>query len=126
MSIPPPTLHRGEPIDDWVESIAGFLNGQEMPRDLPIDVQATAFQWRVWSFLRTIPLGETRSYGDVARAIEQPTAARAVAQACATNPVALIVPCHRVVRGDGEPGGYRWGAERKQALLARERNEAVS
>ncbi len=123
---PAATLHRGEPGDGWVESVAGFLNGQEMPRDLPIDVQATAFQWRVWSFLRTIPLGETRSYGEVARAIEQPTAARAVAQACASNPVALIVPCHRVVRGDGEPGGYRWGAERKQALLERERNEAVS
>ena len=125
---PAASLHRGEPTDGWVDEVVGFLNGQEMPRDLPIDVQATAFQWRVWSFLRTIPLGETRSYGEVARAIQQPTAARAVAQACAANPVALIVPCHRVVRGDGEPGGYRWGAERKQALLQREseRSEAAS
>jgi len=105
----------------WVEAVAAFIDGQEIPADLPVDVRATAFQRRVWAFLRTIPRGETRSYGEVASGIEQPTAARAVAQACAHNPVALIVPCHRVVRSDGEPGGYRWGAERKRALLARER-----
>lgn len=115
-------IQRGEPAETgWVDTVAGFLNGREIPQDLPIDVRATAFQWRVWSFLRTIPSGQTRSYGEVALALEQPTAARAVAQACASNPVALIVPCHRVVRGDGEPGGYRWGALRKQALLTRER-----
>ena len=123
---PAATLHRGEPGDAWADAVVGFLNGHDMPRDLPIDVQSTAFQWRVWSFLCTIPSGETRSYGEVARAIQQPTAARAVAQACASNPVALVVPCHRVVRGDGEPGGYRWGAERKQALLEQERNAAAS
>ena len=104
-----------------MQAIAHFLNGHELPADLPVDVRATAFQRRVWGFLRTIPTGETRSYGEVARAIDRPSAARAVAQACATNPVALIVPCHRVVRGDGAPGGYRWGVERKRTLLARER-----
>jgi AraC family transcriptional regulator of adaptative response/methylated-DNA-[protein]-cysteine methyltransferase len=105
----------------WVEAVVAFIDGQEIPADLPLDVRATAFQRRVWAFLRTIPRGETRSYGEVAAGIAQPTAARAVAQACAHNPVALIVPCHRVVRGDGEPGGYRWGAARKLALLERER-----
>ncbi len=119
---PAAEIQRGEPAETgWAEAVAEFLNGREMPQDLPIDVQATAFQWRVWSFLRTIPSGETRSYGEVAHALEQPAAARAVAQACASNPVALIVPCHRVVRGNGETGGYRWGIARKQALLARER-----
>jgi AraC family transcriptional regulator, regulatory protein of adaptative response / methylated-DNA-[protein]-cysteine methyltransferase len=104
-----------------VQAIVDFLNGHEFPADLPVDVRATAFQRRVWDFLQTIPSGETRSYGEVARAIDQPTAARAVAHACATNPIALIVPCHRVVRGNGEPGGYRWGIARKRELLARER-----
>lgn len=119
---PAAEIQRGEPAQEsWVNAVGDFLNGHEMPQDLPIDVQATAFQRRVWSFLRTIPTGETRSYGEVARALEQPTAARAVAQACASNPVALIVPCHRVVRGDGEPGGYRWGTDRKRLLLDRER-----
>ena len=107
----------------WVDAVAAFIDGEEIPADLPVDVRATAFQRRVWAFLRTIPRGETRSYGEVAAGIEQPTAARAVAQACAHNPVALIVPCHRVVRGDGQTGGYRWGAARKQALLERERGK---
>ncbi len=104
----------------WVAPILANLGGTQPHLDLPLDVQATAFQWRVWEALRAIPRGETRSYAEVARAIGQPTAARAVARACATNPVALAIPCHRVVRGDGDPGGYRWGMERKRALLARE------
>jgi AraC family transcriptional regulator of adaptative response/methylated-DNA-[protein]-cysteine methyltransferase len=123
---PAAEIHRGEPAEPgWVDAVAHVLNGSDMPQDVPIDVQATAFQWRVWSFLRTIPSGETRSYGEVARALDQPSAARAVAQACATNPVALIVPCHRVVRGDGEVGGYRWGAQRKKTLLERERERST-
>jgi AraC family transcriptional regulator, regulatory protein of adaptative response / methylated-DNA-[protein]-cysteine methyltransferase len=88
---------------------------------LPVDLRGTAFQMRVWAALREIPPGTTRTYSEVARAIGQPKAVRAVASACAANPVALVVPCHRVVRTDGEMGGYRWGVERKNRLLATER-----
>jgi AraC family transcriptional regulator of adaptative response/methylated-DNA-[protein]-cysteine methyltransferase len=88
--------------------------------DLPIDVQATAFQWKVWRALQTIPYGQTRAYADVARSIGQPRAVRAVARACATNPVALVVPCHRVVQTGGGLGGYRWGVRRKAKLLEKE------
>jgi AraC family transcriptional regulator of adaptative response/methylated-DNA-[protein]-cysteine methyltransferase len=87
---------------------------------LPLDVPATAFQRRVWETVRRIPAGETRSYGSVAAAAGHPGAARAVARACASNPAALVIPCHRVVRGDGGLGGYRWGAQRKRQLLERE------
>jgi AraC family transcriptional regulator of adaptative response/methylated-DNA-[protein]-cysteine methyltransferase len=87
---------------------------------LPIDVAATAFQRRVWRALQAIPAGQTRTYAEVARSIGRPTAARAVARACASNPVALVVPCHRVVPAAGGAGGYRWGSERKEKLLARE------
>lgn len=104
----------------WVQAIVDHLSGAQPHLDVPLDVRATAFQRRVWDALRAIPLGATRTYGDVARAIGQPAAARAVARACAENPVAVVVPCHRVVRGDGGLGGYRWGVARKQALLARE------
>jgi len=89
---------------------------------LPLDIRATAFQRRVWSYLQSIPFGETKSYGQVAKAIGRPTAARAVARACATNPVAVEIPCHRVVREDGHMGGYRWGMERKKSLLAMEQD----
>jgi AraC family transcriptional regulator, regulatory protein of adaptative response / methylated-DNA-[protein]-cysteine methyltransferase len=91
---------------------------------LPADLRATAFQWQVWQALTRIPRGETRSYAEVARAIGRPTAVRAVARACASNRLALVVPCHRVVRDDGTPGGYRWGVPRKQALLALEKRNA--
>jgi AraC family transcriptional regulator of adaptative response/methylated-DNA-[protein]-cysteine methyltransferase len=87
---------------------------------LPLDIRWTAFQRRVWEELRRIPLGETRSYGEIARALGQPHAQRAVGHACATNPVPLIVPCHRVVRGDGDLGGYRLGPARKRKLLEQE------
>lgn len=107
-------------LDTAVAAIIGYLHGQEPHLDLPLDVQATAFQWRVWEALQAIPYGSTRSYSEIARAIGQPTAARAVAQACATNRVALAIPCHRVVREDGNVGGYRWGTERKRTLLAQE------
>jgi AraC family transcriptional regulator of adaptative response/methylated-DNA-[protein]-cysteine methyltransferase len=87
---------------------------------LPLDPRGTAFQQEVWRALREIPAGSTASYAEVARRIGRPDASRAVAQACAANPLAVIVPCHRVVRGDGSLSGYRWGVERKRALLARE------
>ena len=101
-------------------SVLKVVEGEKPAGDLPLDVQATAFQWRVWQALREIPSGETRSYGDVARAIGEPTAARAVARACATNRVSVVIPCHRVVASNGSTSGYRWGVERKKALLERE------
>jgi AraC family transcriptional regulator of adaptative response/methylated-DNA-[protein]-cysteine methyltransferase len=102
----------------WIRAILQQLQGSETPLDLPLDVRGTAFQWRVWQALRDIPFGSTRSYSEVAEAIGQPRAVRAVARACASNPVALLVPCHRVVAKNGEPGGYRWGKQRKRRLLA--------
>lgn len=112
-----------DPLRGWVSAILAHLDGRSPQLDLPLDVQATAFQQRVWSELRRIPYGETRSYAELAESIGRPTATRAVARACATNPVALVNPCHRIVRADGEPGGYRWGVERKQRLLAQEQKE---
>ena len=103
-----------------VDTLISHLNGQQPHLDLPLDVQATAFQRRVWEELRSIPYGSTRSYSQVARSLGEPKATRAVARACATNPVPLVIPCHRVVREDGNPGGYRWGPERKQRLLEQE------
>jgi AraC family transcriptional regulator of adaptative response/methylated-DNA-[protein]-cysteine methyltransferase len=106
-----------EGLRQWSINLLRQLEGQKLSRALPLDIQATAFQRKVWSYLQSIPFGTTKSYGEVAKAIRQPTAARAVARACATNPVAIAVPCHRVVREDGDMGGYRWGVERKKALL---------
>jgi AraC family transcriptional regulator of adaptative response/methylated-DNA-[protein]-cysteine methyltransferase len=96
------------------------MSGLEASAALPLDIQATAFQRRVWSYLQSIEFGGTRSYSDVAKAIKQPTAVRAVARACASNPVAIAIPCHRIVRSNGEMGGYRWGIKRKQQLLEME------
>lgn len=106
---------------DWVERVLRYLLGEYRELRLPLDIQATAFQRRVWEYLQRIPYGTTQSYAEVAAGIGQPTAARAVAHACASNRVALAIPCHRVVRGTGEAGGYRWGVERKRALLEAER-----
>jgi O-6-methylguanine DNA methyltransferase len=114
----------GTPLAPWVNALLRHVAGAGPRLDLPLDVRATAFQRRVWQALRAIPYGETRTYGDVAEAVGQPGAARAVAQACALNPVALVIPCHRVVRRDGDPGGYRWGVERKRLLLEQERSAA--
>jgi AraC family transcriptional regulator, regulatory protein of adaptative response / methylated-DNA-[protein]-cysteine methyltransferase len=114
-----------KPRPEWVKAIVQHLRGRDASVELPIDVQATAFQWKVWRALQQIPCGETRAYADVARAIGRPTAARAVARACATNPVCLVVPCHRVVQTDGGLGGYRWGVERKKRLLAAEHRRAA-
>lgn len=110
----------GTDLSQWINALLNHLNGQQPHLDLPIDVQATAFQWRVWEALRAIPYGSIRTYSEIAQTLGDPKAARAVARACATNPVAIIVPCHRVVRADGDLAGYRWGVERKHQLLAKE------
>lgn len=110
----------------WVRGIIQHLRGQAPHADLPLDVQATAFQRRVWQELQRIPYGSTRSYTEIARAIGKPRAIRAVARACATNPVSIVVPCHRVVRADGQLAGYRWGLDRKEKLLAAEKSHSQS
>ena len=107
-------------LSAWTTAVLAHISGRQPRLDLPLDVQATAFQWQVWQTLAAIPYGETRTYGQVAAAIGRPRAVRAVARACATNPVALAIPCHRVVSADGSTGGYRWGAGRKKTLLQRE------
>ena len=104
-----------------VRGVLQCLNGNADVDQLPLDVKATAFQRKVWKALQQIPRGSTRSYREIARAVGQPTAARAVGRACATNPVAVAIPCHRAVREDGDLAGYRWGLERKQRLLRLER-----
>lgn len=104
-----------------LEQVLSTLSEHPAALDLPLDLRATAFQMRVWQALQCIPRGETRTYGEVACAIGQPTAVRAVARACATNPVAVVIPCHRVIGSNGKLTGYRWGVERKQKLLALEK-----
>jgi AraC family transcriptional regulator of adaptative response/methylated-DNA-[protein]-cysteine methyltransferase len=103
----------------WVQAVVSRLQGGESP-DVPLDIRVTAFQWRVFQALREIPAGETRSYAELAREIGRPGAARAVGRACAGNPVAVLVPCHRAVGADGRLTGYRWGVRRKRELLTRE------
>jgi AraC family transcriptional regulator, regulatory protein of adaptative response / methylated-DNA-[protein]-cysteine methyltransferase len=106
--------------DRLVDAVVAHVEGRADGAELPLDVRATAFQWQVWRALQRIPEGATRSYQAVAEELGRPTAARAVARACASNRIAVLIPCHRVVRGDGALGGYRWGIARKAALLARE------
>jgi AraC family transcriptional regulator of adaptative response/methylated-DNA-[protein]-cysteine methyltransferase len=110
-------------LSDWLNALVAYLEGEQPAPELPVDVQATAFQWRVWQELLAIPHGQTRSYGDIARSLGQPRAARAVGRACATNPVALVIPCHRAIREDGHLGGYRWGLDRKRRILEGERQK---
>ncbi len=105
----------------WVREIVQRIEGKQPRLELPLDLQATAFQRRVWQELQRIPRGRTRTYSQVARSLGQPKAVRAVARACATNPVSIVVPCHRVIREDGTLAGYRWGLSRKEQLLAQER-----
>jgi AraC family transcriptional regulator of adaptative response/methylated-DNA-[protein]-cysteine methyltransferase len=105
----------------WVDALNAYLAGTQPHLDLPLDIRATAFQIRVWNYLQSIPYGEVQSYGEVAAAIGQPKAVRAVARACAANRIALVIPCHRVIRGTGHLGGYRWGLARKRVLLDQER-----
>jgi AraC family transcriptional regulator of adaptative response/methylated-DNA-[protein]-cysteine methyltransferase len=107
-------------LREWVERISAFIASPDHSLELPLDVRGTAFQAQVWRALQRIPPGSTASYAEIAAALGRPRAVRAVAQACASNPVALLVPCHRAIRADGELAGYRWGVERKRALLARE------
>jgi AraC family transcriptional regulator of adaptative response/methylated-DNA-[protein]-cysteine methyltransferase len=106
---------------EQVSGILAAMTDHPAAGDLPLDLRATAFQARVWQALREIPRGETRSYAELARAVGQPKAVRAVARACASNPVAIAVPCHRVIGSDGGPTGYRWGIERKKTLLELEK-----
>ena len=110
----------------WVEALRRHLRGEQPHLDLPADIRATAFQLRVWKYLQGIPYGEVRSYAEVAKDIGIPGAARAVAHACASNVLALVIPCHRVIRGSGELAGYRWGLPRKRALIDRERQVKAS
>jgi AraC family transcriptional regulator of adaptative response/methylated-DNA-[protein]-cysteine methyltransferase len=109
----------------WRDALVGYVDGRSDRLDLPIAVSGSRFQERVWAALRRIPRGETRSYADVARMVGSPRGARAVAQACATNRVAVLIPCHRVVASGGGLGGYHWGTERKRVLLERESTSAV-
>jgi AraC family transcriptional regulator of adaptative response/methylated-DNA-[protein]-cysteine methyltransferase len=104
----------------WAEEFSRYFDGREFPRNLPVDVQATAFQWRVWKEIQRIPYGKTSTYSEIAETLGEPKAVRAVANACATNHVALLIPCHRVVGKRGDLRGYRWGVKRKRALLSRE------
>lgn len=108
-------------MQPYLQPLLASLRGEHTTVDLPLDVRATAFQKRVWDALKRIPSGEIRSYGEVAREIGDPAAVRAVARACASNPVAIAIPCHRVVRSDGELAGYRWGIARKKKLLEQEK-----
>ena len=118
---PNAALKRASEVSPFAAAMLEHVTGARQEIDLPLDIRATAFQLRVWRALKAIPYGETRSYSEVAESIGAPRAARAVARACATNPVALAIPCHRVVRNDGSPGGYGFGVERKEVLLATEK-----
>lgn len=120
-SFPNAELIGGDPgFEQWMAKIVGYVESPDLGLDLPLDLRGTAFQQRVWRALSEIPVGATVSYADIARRIGRPMAVRAVARACGTNRLAVAIPCHRVVRSDGGISGYRWGVERKQAILARE------
>jgi AraC family transcriptional regulator of adaptative response/methylated-DNA-[protein]-cysteine methyltransferase len=106
--------------EDMVAKVIGLIETPSVGLDLPLDIRGTAFQQRVWKALQQIPAGSTASYADIAKSIGMPKAVRAVAQACGANSLAVAIPCHRVIRNDGELSGYRWGVERKRALLDRE------
>jgi AraC family transcriptional regulator, regulatory protein of adaptative response / methylated-DNA-[protein]-cysteine methyltransferase len=113
-------VRAAEGNDGWLQEIISRVEGHAPSLDLPLDIQATAFQRRVWQELQKIPRGTTRTYTQVAKSIGRPRSVRAVARACATNPVSVVVPCHRVIRTDGALAGYRWGLSRKEKLLQRE------
>jgi AraC family transcriptional regulator, regulatory protein of adaptative response / methylated-DNA-[protein]-cysteine methyltransferase len=115
-----------EQFQSWMTALRNHLNGQQPRLDLPLDLKATAFQMKVWQYLQSIPYGSVQSYTEVASGVGKPKAARAVARACAANRVALAIPCHRVIRGTGELGGYRWGIARKRVLIDKERNAAAA
>lgn len=110
----------GSDFENWVDAVLNYLEKPEGALDLPLDIHGTAFQERVWRALQAIPAGETYSYGELAKRIGKPKASRAVASACASNHLAVVIPCHRIVRSDGNLSGYRWGVERKRRLLNKE------
>ncbi len=114
-----------EDMRKWADTFVDYFAGRQTDLNLPIDVQATAFQWRVWNEIQSVPYGVTTTYHKIATSLGTPNATRAVARACATNPVALVVPCHRVIGEDGGLRGYRWGKKRKEALLSREQTLRV-
>ncbi len=124
-AITPMKARRGRKNDGqfaaWMQALKDHLSSVSLRLDLPLDIQGTAFQMKVWRYLMHIPAGEVQSYSEIARAIGKPTAVRAVASACARNRLAIVIPCHRVIRGDGGMGGYRWGLQRKRSLIAQER-----
>ena len=115
-----------EDLTQWIKAILDHLQGKTLRIDLTLDTKGTNFQSVVWKALSDIPYGETRSYQEIARIIGNESAVRAVARACASNPVAIAIPCHRVIRQDGGLGGYRWGLERKQILLQKEREQVIN
>ncbi len=119
----PATDPRPRELEAWLDAISAHFSGEKPRVELPMDVPATAFQMRVWEYLQSIPFGEVRSYSQVAAGIGRPTAVRAVAHACASNKLAVVIPCHRVLRGTGALGGYKWGLDRKRALLKLESGE---
>jgi AraC family transcriptional regulator of adaptative response/methylated-DNA-[protein]-cysteine methyltransferase len=115
---PSAILYRNdEGLEEWTGAFAKYFDGAHLAVNVPLDVKATAFQSRVWKIIQSIPFGKTTTYGKIAKQIGEPDASRAVARACATNPVALVIPCHRVIGKDGSLRGYRWGKQRKQTLL---------
>jgi AraC family transcriptional regulator of adaptative response/methylated-DNA-[protein]-cysteine methyltransferase len=121
---PKADLTESDNFQGWVREVVAFVDAPSERLTLPLDVQGTAFQRRVWEALRKVPSGTTTTYSEVAKQIGQPKAARAVARACASNRIAVVIPCHRVIRGDGKLGGFRWGIDRKKTLLARESNSS--
>ncbi|MBW4933116.1 bifunctional transcriptional activator/DNA repair enzyme AdaA [Marinobacter sp. F4206] len=118
--VPSPAAETPE-LDDWINALEENVNRGKSSPDIPLDMRGTSFQIQVWRFLKSIQEGDVLSYGDVAKRIGKPNAIRAVASACARNRIALLIPCHRVLRADGQLGGYRWGLERKHALLRAEK-----
>jgi AraC family transcriptional regulator of adaptative response/methylated-DNA-[protein]-cysteine methyltransferase len=124
---PAAEIERGEDkLKQYTDAILNRLAGKSVENEVPLDVPGSTFQWQVWEALRRIPSGETRSYQTIAKELGRPTAARAVARACASNRVALMIPCHRAVRENGEMGGYRWGIDRKERLLDQERARGIA
>lgn len=111
------------PLSDWVLAFDDYVGGHITKPDLPLDMRGTAFQKQVWQFLISLNDGEVLSYSELAKQLGKPTAVRAVASACAKNQIAVLIPCHRILRADGGLGGYRWGLERKKVLLNKEREQ---
>ncbi len=124
-TLKPMSAGQRDPFDAWMRELARRIEGESAGESLPLDVQGTAFQLKVWKTLLDIPRGAVASYAEIAREVGNPRAVRAVANACASNRIAVLIPCHRVIRGDGTLGGYRWGLERKRTLLDRERAAKV-